>query len=59
MLIISYFSDVDDSPPHQDEDDLPMPMPLIGCEPCEASNDTAELVTLHPHRNYLNASLKK
>ena len=35
--------------PHQDEDDLPMP--LVGCEPCETSNDTAELVTLRPCRN--------
>ena len=38
-----------DSIPHQDEDDLPMP--LVGCEPCETSNDTAELVTLSPCRN--------
>ena len=57
MLIIFYLIqvlsviDADnpiDSRRHQDEDDLPMP--LVGCEPCEASNDTAELVTPCPHR---------
>ena len=48
------FSDADnnspgDTPSYQDDDDTLMP--LVDCEPCEASTDATELVTLRPHRN--------
>ena len=33
---------------HQDDDDI---MPIVDSEPCEASTDATELVTLGPHRN--------
>ena len=40
-----------DTPSHQDDDDDNVPMPIVGCEPCKANTDYAELVTLCPHRN--------
>ena len=37
-----------DAPSHQDDY---VPMPIVDCEPCEASTDEAELVILRPRRN--------
>ena len=37
-----------DTPSHQDDC---VPMPIVGCEPCEANTDDAKLVTLCPCRN--------